>query len=223
MISYILDIFPGTALYADFLQKTGATDDIWLKQIEDILYFETDPNLDPEKILAFGRRLRTAFHTNLSGFADAIDLVPKEDLFALHADFLSRLGLTFSHGDYAAVDEIEGKNNLAENLFRRALEYGPDHRAFWGLGLIKQQGRDPEGAIRVLAQGIEHFPESEQLHLCMGINLMNLGKFDQALSCLLKFQHSPECIYYIVQCYEALGDRKHHSAFLKKFRSLQKK
>jgi len=221
IIFYILDLFPGTALYADFLRKTGATDNIWLKQIEDILYFETDPDLDPERILAFGRKLRTAFHKNLSSFVNAIDLVQQEDLFEMHADFLSRLGLTFSHGDYAAIAEIEGKDRIAEKLFTRALEYGPDHRAYWGLGLMKQQKQDPEASIRVLTQGIEHFPESEQLNTCIGVNLMNLKEYDKALSHFLKFQHSEESIYYILQCYEALGDHKNHTTFLKKYRLRQ--
>ena len=222
IIFYILDIFPGTALYADFLHKTGATDDIWLKQIEDILYFETDPDLGPEQILTFGRKLRTAFHQNLSGFVDAIKLVQQEDMFEMHADFLSRLGMTFSHGDYATIAEIDGKDKIAESLFRRSLEYGPDHRAYWGMGLIKQQKQDSEASIRVLTEGIGHFPESEQLNICMGVNLMNLRKYDQALTYFLKFQNSEESVYYIPQCYDALGDHKNHSTFLKKYRLLQK-
>jgi len=222
IIFYILDIFPGTALYADFLHKTGATDDIWLKQIEDILYFETDPDLGPEQILTFGRKLRTAFHQNLSGFVDAIKLVQQEDMFEMHADFLSRLGMTFSHGDYATIAEIDRKDKIAESLFRRSLEYGPDHRAYWGMGLIKQQKQDSEASIRVLTEGIGHFPESEQLNICMGVNLMNLRKYDQALTYFLKFQNSEESVYYIPQCYDALGDHKNHSTFLKKYRLLQK-
>lgn len=221
VIFYILDIFPGTALYSDFLNKTGATDDIWLKQIEDVLYFETDPNLDQEQILSFGQKLRSEFHKNLAGFIDSIDLVNKEDLFEMHADFLSRLGMTFSHGDYAVIEEIEKKDKIAEILFKRALEYYPDHRAYLGLGIIKQQNRDSEASIKVLSEGIGHFPESEQLNMCLGINHMNLRNYHKALSYFLKFQHSKECVYYIAQCYEALGDQKNHNTFLAKFRSSQ--
>jgi len=57
IIFYILDIFPGTALYADFLEQSGLTDDMWLKQIEDIMYFETDPDLSQESVLAFGEKI----------------------------------------------------------------------------------------------------------------------------------------------------------------------
>ncbi|MGQ9746023.1 MAG: hypothetical protein ACUVQV_08690 [Dissulfurimicrobium sp.] len=45
-------------------KKTKITDDIWLNRIEDIMYFETDPRLTSEDIMAFGRRLRAEFHEN---------------------------------------------------------------------------------------------------------------------------------------------------------------
>ena len=208
VIFYILDLFPGTALYSDFLRKTGNTDEIWLKQIEDILYFETDPALDKEKILAFGQRLRSEFHKSLPAFVDSIELIGKEDLFEMHADFLSRLGMTFSHGDYAGIEEIERKGRMAENLFEQALVYHPDHRAYLGLGLIHQQNRATEESIRVLSEGIRHFPESEQLHMCLGINHMNLQEYDKALSYFLKFRHSGQFALYIARCYEALGDHE---------------
>lgn len=220
-IFYILDIFPGTALYSDFLQKIGASDDIWLKQIEDILYFETDPDLNPERILAFGQKLRSEFHQSLPDFVEALELIDKEELFVLHADFLSRLGMTFSHGDYAMIEDIKEKDKIAEKLFKKALEYHPDHRAYLGLGLIKQQKREPEESIRVISEGIKHFPDSNQLNMCLGINHMNLGEYDKALLCFLKFQHSRQFVYYITQCYEALGDHENHAVFLKRLRCLE--
>ena len=57
-IFYILDLFPGTALYEDYKRRTGATDDMWLERVEDILYFETDGDLPRDRVLDFGRRLR---------------------------------------------------------------------------------------------------------------------------------------------------------------------
>jgi len=97
MISYILDIFPGTALYEDFQRRTKLGDDIWMEKIEDIMYFESDQRMSKDMILSFGRKLRSDFYSNLPAFADAINLVDREDLYVSHADFLSRLALTFSH------------------------------------------------------------------------------------------------------------------------------
>ena len=55
-IFYILDIFPGTELYEDYKTRAGVSDDIWLNRVEDIMYFETDPALNPELIVAFGKK-----------------------------------------------------------------------------------------------------------------------------------------------------------------------
>ena len=139
----------------------------------------------------------------------------------LHADFLSRLGMTFSHGDYAMIEDIKEKDKIAERLFKKALEYHPDHRAYLGLGLIKQQKRQPEESILAVSEGIKYFPDSDQLNMCLGINHMNLGEYDSALSCFLKFQHSRAFVHYIIQCYEALGDHENRSVFLKRLRSLE--
>jgi anaerobic magnesium-protoporphyrin IX monomethyl ester cyclase len=110
-IFYILDLFPGTALYEDFKRRSGVNDDIWLERVEDILYFETDERLDRDTVLGFGRRLREGYFTMLPAFAEQLELVDEPDLYPFHADFLSRLALTFSHGDYAANPLV--KNSLA--------------------------------------------------------------------------------------------------------------
>ena len=203
-IFYILDIFPGTALYNDFLERTGQSDDIWLQRIEDILYFETDPSMDQDMIMNFGRELRSGFHKHLPEFVEAIQLREDKTLLPLHADFLSRLAMTFSHGDYAAVDIIEGKEKIAEALYKRALTYGPDHRAFLGLGIIKQKNRETDESIRILKQGLAHYPDSQHLNMCLGINFMNKAMFDKALDCFMKAPHD-QAAPYVAQCHKALG------------------
>ncbi|SPD71842.1 Radical SAM domain protein [uncultured Desulfobacterium sp.] len=210
-IFYILDLFPGTALYSDFLKRTGNTDQIWLNKIEDILYFETDPELDQQQILEFGKKLRDGFHRRLAEFAGSIELNNIKELIPFHADFLSRLGMTFSHGDYAGVEAIKEKIKIAEQLFKSSLNYQLNHRAYLGLGMIKQQDRKSDQATQILMEGVKYFPESEQLNLCLAINYMNTGEFKKALDCLLKFRHSPEAIPYIARCYEALGEREKFS------------
>ncbi|MDZ7697825.1 MAG: radical SAM protein [Deltaproteobacteria bacterium] len=199
-IFYILDIFPGTALYQDFLKRSGLTDDIWLNQGEDIMYFETDPALSEAMILAFGRKLRDTFYTLLPRFVSSLSLVDQEALYPLHADFLSRLGMTFSQGDYAQIEAIPDKPAIAEDLYRRSLAYAPNHRAYLGLGIIKQQQGDFAASVDVLSEGAARYPDSEELHLCLGISLMNLGQWDQALKAFSRFPHSERMKPYMSEC-----------------------
>jgi len=200
VIFYILDIFPGTALYADFVRRTGVTDDIWLRRVEDIMYFETDPRLNQELILAFGGKLRAEFYGSLPSFVDAIDLVDEEGFSGLHADFLSRLGMTFSHGDYAGIEAIPNKDETAARLYERSLSYAPNDRAYLGLGIIRQKEREFRESIRILSEGVRHFPENEQLCICLGLSRMNLGQYSEALSCLEKFRNSKQAAFYIAEC-----------------------
>ncbi len=214
IIFYILDIFPGTALYEDFKKRAGVTDDIWLNRIEDIMYFETDPSLTREMILAFGHTLRRDYYRHLPQFAADIHLVENPEFYALHSDFFSRLAMTFSHGDYAGIDLIPEKDQVAEGLYKRALDYHPDHRAFLGLGVIKQKRGAHQDSIAILLEGLSCFPESEPLHMCLGVSYMNLGKYEEALSHFLPFQHTKQALQFIADCYHGLGDFEKKSAFL---------
>ena len=204
-IFYILDIFPGTALYEAYKQRTGATDDIWLERREDILYFETDPDLDQEQVLAFGRRLRGTYHQWLPWMAARIRLNDDPRLRAEQADFLSRLALTFSHGDYAAVLNPESALDTARMLFERALSLYPDHRAFWGAALLHQARRDPHAAAAVLKEGLAHFPHSRELNICLGIAYADQGCWQQALEQLLPYEKMPEAAAHVQRCRKALG------------------
>ncbi len=219
IIFYILDIFPGTALYSDLKKRSKVTDDIWLNRIEDIMYFETNPNLSQELILAFGNTLRTDYYENLPDFVNGIELIDKEEFYEMHADFLSRLAMTFTHGDYARIEEIKGKENIAETLYKKALSYHPDYRAYLGLGIIAQKKRAYKESARILSKGIVCFPDSEPLNICLGISYMNLGEYARALSSFLKFQDSQEAHYYIAQCYHALGEFEKETVILKKLDS----
>jgi anaerobic magnesium-protoporphyrin IX monomethyl ester cyclase len=203
-IFYVLDLFPGTALYSKLKARKTFSDDIWLNRIEDLLYFETDPRLSSEMVLAFGKRLRETFHEKLPGYVDAIDLIDREDLHLLHADFLSRLGMTFSQGDYANVLSVKKKDQVAERLFLKALEYGPDHRAYLGLGMVRQKNRDFLASANALEKGIHHFSESEPLNLCLAVSYMNLGRYQDALPHLLKFPNSKEAASNLEACRLAL-------------------
>jgi len=204
-IFYILDIFPGTALYSDFKKRTNLTDDIWLERIEDIMYFETDPRLSRDLILAFGKELRTKYHAGLPSFVNAVELINDKEFYKTHSGFLSRLGMTFSHGDYSMIEELRDKEKIAERLFKKSLDYYPDPRAYLGLGIINQKKGAFDDADQILAEGIEHFPRNESLNICMGITQMNLGDFKKALSFFLRLQDSKETAQYILQCHQKLG------------------
>jgi anaerobic magnesium-protoporphyrin IX monomethyl ester cyclase len=204
VIFYILDLFPGTRLYRDLARRHGITEDIWLKRIEGIMYFETDSTLNDELIFAFGKKLRTAFYERVHSYAEAIELVDQKDLFPWHADFCSRLGMTFSYGDYSKVQEVRRKVETAENLFRKALRYSPDHRAYLGLGMIKQRKSEFGESVRILEEGLSHWPESEDLNLCLGISTMNLGDFKTALEHFSRFPLSKRAAEYKEECVKAL-------------------
>jgi radical SAM superfamily enzyme YgiQ (UPF0313 family) len=204
-IFYILDIFPGTKLYADMLERLGADDDIWLDRIEDILYFETDPDLARDQVLEWGRRLRTSFHNHLPAYVAALELVDEPDLYPFHADFLSRLALTFEHGDYARIDAIFGKSELAARLYREALEYHPDARAYLGLGMGYQKSGDVSDAIDVLKMGHSHFPEDPQISICLAVSHLNARQFQQAFDLLTPLDHLPQALPFLVTCCRELG------------------
>ena len=205
ILLYILEIYPGTGLYLDYQRKFNATDDVWLQKVEGICYFETDDSLSQDLVIEFGRRIRTAFYENVGHFVESINLVDKKELHPFHADFCSRLGMTFSHGDYANIEGIKNKDQIAETLFNKALDFGPDPRAYMGLGLLRQKVKDFEGALDFLSRGAALFPEHKDLTLCLGIGYMNLGEFKKALSHLLKLGESSETKYYIDQCRKALS------------------
>ena len=218
-IFYILDLFPGTALYDDYTQRNNLNDDIWLKRIEDIMYFETDPSLSRDLILAFGQKLRSHFYEKLPEFVEALDLIDEKKLYPQHSDFFSRLALTFEKGDYAGIDAIARKDEIAEKLYRRSLAYGHNARAYLGLGMLYQQRRAFDESIQILSTGIAAFPKDEQLRLCLAISYMNVGNYHKALSFLLELQHLKEGIYFIAKCYQALNDESKAELYLKKYKT----
>lgn len=204
-IFYILDIFPGTALYREFLKRTGASDDIWLERVEDILYCQTDPDLPEPLVLQFGDRLRSQYYAWLPSFAEAIELVDRPEMAPFHADFLARLAMTFSHGDYAQNDRVPNPEATAQALYSRALTYHPDCNALLGLAVIRQQHGAHAEVVALLEESIDRYPDSEALNVCLGISLMALQRFEKALKRFLPFENSKQALYYTGNCYQALG------------------
>lgn len=199
-IFYILDLFPGTALYQEFCRRTGADDDIWLERIEDIPYFETDPALSREVVLGFGRRLRNGFHRMLPAFARNLSLTTAPEFRPLNADFLSRLGMTFHRGEYAQLEEIPDARAVAEGLYMDALEWHPNPRAYLGLGLLSQERRRFAEAETFLAKGLEQFPDDRELAVCMALCHMNTGRFEAALTVLEPIEGNSQVAALAAEC-----------------------
>lgn len=205
-IFYILDIFPGTALYDDYLTRTGADDDIWLQRIEDLLYLETDPALSRETVLGWGKRLRDTFHRRLPAYARSVELVDDPAFAPLHADFLSRLALTFDQGDYARIAGMPDREETAEALYRRALSYAPEARAYLGLGMMQQRRREVAASLETLGRGLKDFPGHEQISICLAVSLMNAGDVSAALEHLAPFDRNPQALSFMAACHRARGD-----------------
>ena len=220
VIFYILDIFPGTALYNEFKRAMQLNDDIWLNRMEDIMYFESDPNLTREMILEFGQTLRAGFYRDLPQFVDSLQLVDDPSLYRQHSDFYSRLAMTFDHGDYSRIDAIEGKQQLAEKLYHRALGYHPNARAYLGLGILSQKRGEHRQAVDILSGGLVHFPGDVQLNICLGVSLMNLQRFERALACFEKYPQVKDALHFAARCCSALGDEKRANVFVAKLKAL---
>ncbi|HSO18675.1 MAG TPA: radical SAM protein [Desulfosarcina sp.] len=199
-IFYVLDLFPGTQLYDDYQRRTGAGDDIWLERVEDMPYVEADAALSGEKVIEYGRRLREGYFALLPAFAARIELAEDPDLYPLHADFLSRLALTFSHGDYAANPQIPDRLATAVMLFERSLRYHPDHRAFWGLGLVYSHLRRFEEAVEMLQRGVRHYPASVDMRLALANCLMRLNRCAEARRCLEAVSHHDQAVEQLGRC-----------------------
>ena len=220
VIFYVLDVFPGTALYSDFCRRFGLDDGIWLDRIEDILYCEYDPALTPERVQRWGRRLREGFYRLLPEIVANIRLLEDPDFAPLHADFLSRLAMTFSHGDYARIAAIADKDRLAAGLCDRALAYHPDPRAFLGRAILLQQAGAFDQAGVLLERALRHYPQNQALNICQGINLLNRNRPREAIALLLNFPDAPQAAAALAACYRALGDEAEADRFSRRHRDL---
>jgi len=206
-IFYLLVIYPGTRLYQHAVRKLGVSDDLWNRKIEDLPWLEVDQDLDFPMVKAFGDRLRSEFHTNLDTFARQIHLVDIKELYPWHADFLSRLAMTFSHGEYANDTRVKNQAETAEELYLKALSYAPDERAFLGFAMLYQRQKHFDKSISILEKGLTHHSENKDLNLCMGISHMNTGRYKTALIFLEKVKTYPGARPYIDICHQHLNGK----------------
>jgi tetratricopeptide (TPR) repeat protein len=93
-------------------------------------------------------------------------------------------------------------------LYKKALFYYPDHRAFLGAGIIYQKkGYDLE-STKFIEMGLKYYPKSEPLHLCLGVSFMNMGNYESALDIFEKFPDSAHAKDYRNVCREAIAQKK---------------
>ncbi|MFH2060298.1 MAG: radical SAM protein [Pseudomonadota bacterium] len=203
-IFYMLVIFPGTHLYQWAKNKNLITDDLWYEKIEDLPWFEVDEHLDFQTVKTFGDRLRTEFYSNLNRFATQLELADIKELYPFHADFLSRLAMTFSHGEYATDKRVQYQEETAILLYTKALTYAPNARAFLGLSMLLQKKKQFPKAIQTLTKGLSYFIDDKDLNICMGVCLMNMGDFTKALPFFEKFKSSADADHYIQICRQHL-------------------
>jgi radical SAM superfamily enzyme YgiQ (UPF0313 family) len=199
-VFYMLVTFPGTALYNRAVQKGWTHDNVWQKNIEDVPWWELDPDMDFSRVKGWGDRLRQAFFDHLGDFINRIPLDPDKASAPLHADFLSRLAMTFSHGEYAQDARVKNADQMAVNLFDKALGIHPCARAYQGLAMICQKHKNFTRAIAILDKGLSNFPKDKDLCVCMGVCLMNTGNFANALTYFTPFADDPALGQYISIC-----------------------
>jgi tetratricopeptide (TPR) repeat protein len=108
--------------------------------------------------------------------------------------------MTFSHGDYCQLEEIKNPDEIACNLYRQAIDYYPDHRAYLGLGIIYQKEGRYKKSVKILTTGLKYFPYSDQLGICLGVSLMNQGLIKDAQACFERFPDSPQARSYASAC-----------------------
>jgi tetratricopeptide (TPR) repeat protein len=173
-------LFPGTYLYDLYKTRTGATDDIWLYREEDLPFFEADTNLPAETVSQYGNKMKQALQESIPDFIHSLELVDDEELFPFHASFLSRLALTIDRGDYPHALPEGTAQDLALELYSKALEYAPDAQAYWGLGLLAQDMGDYQKAEAILQEGMRVFPKDDMLAKVLADTLMRLGTEEEA-------------------------------------------
>ena len=207
LVSEILRVRQGSALYSEYGKKIAA-DDSGPESAGDIACFQAYPAPPEDFVTDFKEKIQSYFHTRLSKYADAVHMIDKKDLYVYHADFLTRLALKFGTGDFSKTDEIENSDFAAEKLFKKALEYYPNHQAFVGLGTVYQRQKNFVESIRVFLLGLRYERHSEELNVRLGVSYMNMGLYDKAVICFRGFEKNKDVLNHLAICYKKLGNKE---------------
>lgn len=217
---HVLSLFPGTELYDDAEAAGKITQEIKERPSEEILWCEVDDALNMEQVYEWGNKIKAEYFNNLPEFVKDIKLLDLEELLPLHADFLSRLALTFHQGDYAYNEDIPDKEQTAYDLYIRSLKYSANPRAYLGLGTLLQQVGESESSEEAFSEGVKRYPDDEQLVLRFGMVKAHQGKIEEALELFQRLPESRDAAHLSAQCYQALGDKEKEAQCLKRVEEL---
>jgi hypothetical protein len=59
-------------------------------------------------------------------------------------------------------------------------------------------------SVEIIEEGLSHWPDSEDLNLCLGISSMNLGDFTTAMDHFSRFPKSKTANQFKAECERAL-------------------
>jgi tetratricopeptide (TPR) repeat protein len=108
------------------------------------------------------------------------------DARELILDLSKRKDTAELHNLLGEVEEKEGNFVAAANDFQAAAHMEPSESNIfdWGSELLLHRTLEP--AIEVFRQGVERYPDSPRMAIGLGMALYSLGKYDEAVRCLLR-------------------------------------
>jgi len=115
------------------------------------------------------------------------------------------------HNLLAQIDEKQDKFVEAANEYEAAAHMDPSESNLfdWGSEMLLHRTYDP--AITVFQQGVQRYPDSPRLQIGLGMGLYARGRYDEAISALLKAADlnpaDPRCYFFLSKAYESSPNR----------------
>jgi tetratricopeptide (TPR) repeat protein len=172
---------------------------------------EKAAQLDPKLVLA---------HINLIILYGRMGNVPKAEehyraVLALNPDQFPK-----AHYDYGVLLMQHGRDQEAEEAFRRAIHANPSYaEAHNNLGvLLQRQGKIPEAAEE-FRKALEGNPNNRQAHFNLGRILVNQGNYTEGIEQLSQTvmpvdESTPAYLYALGAAYGRAGDRQNALRYL---------
>jgi len=136
---------------------------------------------------------------------------------ANHLDYIKSMGFTGLWINPLVENNLE----TAVMLFERSLHYHPDHRAFWGLGLVYQHLQRFDESLAILQRGIQHHNTSLDLRMALANSLMKLNRYPEARQFLEAISDHPRAVEQLIRCCRFMGDREAEQAWIGRLNRLR--